>query len=151
MPFLRAPIREWIPHLADLRVWRVETVQSWDLHPLFIFHRWPALIGELFSRLPISGTHTSLQALVKTKYPLFSPETWDSHWSKSYNRSFEIGSLMFLAPRTPLSVFPHPHPRVLLIPCMCGPGLVLYHKSWPSDLAQKQERQRGPSWNKRDH
>ena len=52
---------------------------------------------RLSSRPPmgsISGTCINHQVLVKAKYPLFFPETWDSPWSQSYDQSFEVGSQM---------------------------------------------------------
>lgn len=74
MPFLRAPIREQLPHLADLSFWRAEIAQLDFAAPMHL----PPMTGsnrKLFSRLPrgsISETCTSHQALVKAKYSLFS-------------------------------------------------------------------------------
>lgn len=56
MPFLRAPIRERLPHLADLDVWREETVQSWALRPLLHCLRMTISNGRLFSRASL-GLH----------------------------------------------------------------------------------------------
>lgn len=72
------------------------------------------------------------------------------------SQNFEMGNLMSLgtdlvtwtSPRTSLSVSTPPH-SVPLIPCLCGPGLVLYQTNWPSDLAQKEKR--GPPGSRRDH
>lgn len=74
MPFLRAPIREQRPHLAGVSVWRTEIA---DLDFAAPVHLPPMTVSnrKLFSRLlmgSISEMCTSHQALVKTKYPLFS-------------------------------------------------------------------------------
>lgn len=99
-------------------VWRAETVQSRALHALFIFHRWPAPIGGLFSRLLICGMHTSLQALVKAKDPLFPQRHETLTGVNLMTQSFEGGSVLSFG--TDLLTWTVLEPLFLFFsPCQC--------------------------------
>lgn len=96
MLFLRAPIRERLPRLADLSIWRAEIAQSRALQTLYIFRWWSALIGGHFPgflRVQSLGL-VQVIGLWERQNICFFPKIWDSHWSQSYDESFEMRHLM---------------------------------------------------------
>lgn len=155
VPFLRAPIREQIPHGADLSLENRNHTELGFASPAHLPQMTSSHGRAIFQASHLWDT-SKPSGSGEGKRSTFLPETWDSHWSRSYEPEFWDGksnvfghrSVTWTSPRTSLSVSTPPY-SVPLIPCLCGPGLVLYQTNLPSDLAQKDKR--GPPGKRRGH
>lgn len=143
MPFLRAPIREQIPHLADLSLDSRNCTELGFAFPVHLPQMTSSHRRAIFQASHLWDTYKP-SGFGEGKRSTFFPQRLETLTGVNFmTQSFEVGSLMsfgtdlvtWTSPRT--SLFPHSVP---LIPCMYGPRLVLYQTNCPSDLAQKEKK-----------